>query len=455
MEYVTREKSVLQILSGCSNYFVKLYCTFQDPERLYFVLTYAKNGELLTHINKNKNFNIACTKFYTAEIVVALEALRSKGIIHRDLKPENILFDENWHILVTDFGSAKIVQNETSREDEENLIERKNSFVGTAQYVSPELLTDCNASYASDLWALGCIIFQMVSGSMPFVAGTEYLIFQKILKLEYEFPEGFDRIAKNLIEKLLVLLPEKRLGASDTKPYSSIREHEFLKDINFDSLNHPPKLSSMEDTCDLKIEIPDHLEPGLDGEKASRLHLEMFTPANPQASARTRKKSEANRSIAQLDSAEIKKRLDAQKSDKWNELVEGNLILKKGLIDKRKGLFPRRRMFLLTKGPHLYYVDPVTMILKGEIPWSPLLRTEPKNFKTFFVHTVCIYVGYYHLLMFNVMSPCAFVSILCINILNILLFISTVLSKPFFLILFCFDNLTNYLGFHVSRMFSY
>lgn len=393
MEYVTREKVVLQLVSGCTNYFVKLYCTFQDPERLYFVLTYAKNGELLKYINRRNHFNLACTKYYTAELILALETLHSKGIIHRDLKPENILFDENFHILITDFGSAKIMSTTTknNEDDVDKEAKRRNSFVGTAQYVSPELLTSNYVCYASDLWALGCVLYQMITGKTPFSAGSEYLIFQKIMKLEYEFPEGFDKIAKDFVEKLLVLDPEKRLGAKDAKPYQSLREHEFLKDCNFDDLGTPPEISSI-DVIDSKIR--DNLEPGLDGQKASILQIdrELSTQQTPQTTQtpRIRKKSEANRNIMAIDSNEIQRRLEQQQQEEWHQFVEGNLILKKGLIDKKKGFFPRRRMFLLTMGPHLYYVDPTTMVLKGEIPWSADLRSEAKNFKNFLVHTVRI-----------------------------------------------------------------
>ena len=108
------------------------------------------------------------------------------NIIHRDLKPENILLSSDMHILLTDFGSAKII----SPEDEDlaggnGAVEgggggRRNSFVGTAQYVSPEILTNSGSSKASDLWALGCIIYQMVTGIPPFQAQNEYLIFQKV-----------------------------------------------------------------------------------------------------------------------------------------------------------------------------------------------------------------------------------------------------------------------------------
>uniref|UniRef100_A0ABM0M5R5 3-phosphoinositide-dependent protein kinase 1-like n=1 Tax=Saccoglossus kowalevskii TaxID=10224 RepID=A0ABM0M5R5_SACKO len=93
-------------------------------------------------------------------------------------------------------------------------------------------------------------------------------------------------------------------------------------------------------------------------------------------------------SILDISDEDRRERLLKQKKEnKWHRFVEGNLVLKMGLVDKRKGLFARRRQLLLTEGPHLYYVDPENMVLKGEIPWSPELRVETKNFKTFFVHT--------------------------------------------------------------------
>jgi len=76
---------------------------------LDFVLDYAKNGELLDFIKKNSSFDETCTRFYAAEIVLAIEYLHGENIIHRDLKPENILLDDNMHVKLTDFGTAKIL----------------------------------------------------------------------------------------------------------------------------------------------------------------------------------------------------------------------------------------------------------------------------------------------------------------------------------------------------------
>uniref|UniRef100_A0A8B9JBW3 non-specific serine/threonine protein kinase n=1 Tax=Astyanax mexicanus TaxID=7994 RepID=A0A8B9JBW3_ASTMX len=235
-QYVKRERDVMSILDH--PFFVKLYFTFQDEEKLYFGLSYAKNGELLKYIRKIGSFDETCTRFYSAEIVCALEYLHQKGIIHRDLKPENILLSEEMHIQITDFGTAKQLSSDSRQA-------RANSFVGTAQYVSPELLTEKSACKSSDLWALGCIIYQLVAGLPPFRAGNEYLIFQKIIKLEYEFPEKFFPKAKNLVEQLLLLDPCKRIGCEEMGGYEPLKSHPFFESISWDDLHlqTPPKLT--------------------------------------------------------------------------------------------------------------------------------------------------------------------------------------------------------------------
>lgn len=200
---------------------VRLHYTFKDDTSLYFVLDLAINGELLSFIKKYGSFDVDSAKRYAAQLIDTIEFMHERGVIHRDLKPENILLDEDMRIKVTDFGSAKVLdlselpinkalQNGKGANGAEKdgvaaqEDQRKRSFVGTAEYVSPEVLRNEHASFAADIWAFGCIVFQMLAGRPPFRSATEYLTFQQVLKAEYEFPEGFDEQAKALIQQVLV-----------------------------------------------------------------------------------------------------------------------------------------------------------------------------------------------------------------------------------------------------------
>ena len=231
VKYVNIEKDTLNKLTDHPGV-VRLYYTFQDMQSLYFVLDLASGGELLGVLKRMTTFDEECTRFYGAQILDTIDYMHSRGVIHRDLKPENVLLDDQMHVKVTDFGTAKIL-NQGHGKGEANIDrlqgcasnDRASSFVGTAEYVSPELLTDKNACKASDLWAFGCIIYQLLAGRPPFKAANEYLTFQKITSLQYEFPYGFPGVAKDLVERLLVLDPTRRLTIDNTK------NHEFFDGI--------------------------------------------------------------------------------------------------------------------------------------------------------------------------------------------------------------------------------
>ncbi|OOF90049.1 hypothetical protein ASPCADRAFT_212249 [Aspergillus carbonarius ITEM 5010] len=234
VKYVNIEKDTLNRLTEHPG-IVRLYYTFQDERSLYFVLDLCKGGELLGVLKRMTTFDEECTRFYGAQILDTIDYMHRRGVIHRDLKPENVLLDSQMHIKITDFGTAKILKSQRKPQNSSGMPpldsteipeeERASSFVGTAEYVSPELLTDKNACKASDLWAFGCIIFQLLAGRPPFKAGNEYQTFQKIVALEYEFPASFPAVARDLVERLLVLDPARRL------PIEHIKNHEFFQGI--------------------------------------------------------------------------------------------------------------------------------------------------------------------------------------------------------------------------------
>lgn len=238
VKYVNIEKDTLNRLTEHPGV-VRLYYTFQDERSLYFVLDLASGGELLGVLKRLGTFDEECTRFYGAQILDTIDYMHAKGVIHRDIKPENILLDSQMHVKITDFGTAKILdlpRRQQEGADGANSYgnghpldgpqdPRANSFVGTAEYVSPELLTDKHAGKASDLWAFGCIIYQLLAGRPPFKAANEYQTFQKIVQLEYDFPIGFPAVARDLVERLLVLDPSRRLTIEHAK------RHEFFSGI--------------------------------------------------------------------------------------------------------------------------------------------------------------------------------------------------------------------------------
>lgn len=230
VKYVNIEKHALNRLSRCPG-IISLFFTFQDKHSLYFVLDYASNGELLALIKRYGTLNEECTKHLSAQILSALKHMHDNGVIHRDIKPENILLDEKYRIKITDFGTAKLLEKKKKGESEEEedypLDVRAKSFVGTAEYVSPELLESKYCGKPGDLWAFGCILYQMIAGKPPFKATNEYLTFQKITKLQYAFSAGFPLILRDLIKQILVLQPSRRATIDQ------IQNHYFFNDFNF------------------------------------------------------------------------------------------------------------------------------------------------------------------------------------------------------------------------------
>ncbi|KAJ6584605.1 kinase-like domain-containing protein [Mycena capillaripes] len=209
---------------------VSLYYAFHDEWSLYFVLDYAASGDLQSMISRLGSLSTRCARYYAAQIADAVEYMHSKDIIHRDLKPENILLDDTLRIKIADFGTGKVLEDGA---------ERATTFVGTAQFQAPELLELKETTKSSDYWAFGCIVYQMVAGRFAFNGRSDYLTWQKVKKVQYEFPSGFDEHAKDLVQKLLVHDASKRLGAGSrgsANDPSGLKSHFFFADIVWLSL---------------------------------------------------------------------------------------------------------------------------------------------------------------------------------------------------------------------------
>ena len=202
------------------------------------VLDLCNDAELSYQIWKYMGLSEELTIFYISEIISCLEFMHSKGIYHRDIKPENVLIHEDGHIRLTDFGTAKIddgsaKKQEESKDDEDNKKrQRKGSFVGTAQYVPPELLNkDSEISFAAmDFWALGILIYQCLLNKTPFNAPNDYLTFKRIEEHNIEMPDTLSDNAKNVINEFLIADFKQRLGMRE-EGYDEIKKHPFFQSV--------------------------------------------------------------------------------------------------------------------------------------------------------------------------------------------------------------------------------
>ncbi|KOS20481.1 Serine/threonine-protein kinase gad8 [Escovopsis weberi] len=216
------ERSVLAQINN--PFIVPLKFSFQSPEKLYFVLAFVNGGELFHHLQKEHRFDVNRSRFYTAELLCALECLHGFSVIYRDLKPENILLDYQGHIALCDFGLCKL-----DMKDED----RTNTFCGTPEYLAPELLLGQGYNKTVDWWTLGVLLYEMLTGLPPFYDENTNEMYRKILSEPLHFSDVVPSAAKDLLTKLLNRDPKKRLGANGS---AEIKAHPFFHDIDWRKL---------------------------------------------------------------------------------------------------------------------------------------------------------------------------------------------------------------------------
>lgn len=230
MAFVEKDALIKIQTAGGHPGIVRLERTWQDNWSFFYVLSLARNGDIQSLLFRLGSLSLTCARYYAAQLVDAVAFMHSVNVIHRDLKPENLLLDDAFRIKLTDFGTAKVLDCFDGR---------ARTFVGTAQYQAPELLTASHTTRSSDLWAIGCNIYQMIAGRFPFFGPSDYLIFEKIKRLDYDFPEGFDSQAKDIVRKLLVLDPSQRLGAGapgTENDVAALKAHPLFAPVKWDTL---------------------------------------------------------------------------------------------------------------------------------------------------------------------------------------------------------------------------
>lgn len=264
---IKRALAEQEILASSNHPFiVTLHHSFQSDDHLYLCMEYCMGGEFFRALQsrEGKYLKEDDARFYAAEVTAALEYLHLMGYIYRDLKPENILLHQSGHIMLSDFdlskqsgseaaptivgGNGRSVGNMPALDTKACIADfRTNSFVGTEEYIAPEVIRGNGHTSAVDWWTLGILLYEMLFGITPFKGKNRNATFANILKNDVAFMDGggYQQVTgncRNLIRKLLIKDENKRLGSRAGA--SDIKGHAFFKNTQWALLRNqtPPIL---------------------------------------------------------------------------------------------------------------------------------------------------------------------------------------------------------------------
>ena len=261
--HVRAERDVLS--EAKNQWIVELKFSFQDQKFLYLGMEYLPGGDLMTLLMARDILPEEDSKFYAAEMVLAIESVHDMGCIHRDLKPDNVLIGRDGHIKLSDFGLSKkldafldknnnLIFNNNNKplynNNRTNLSyaeqfrifkslkskkrrEKAFSTVGTPDYIAPEVFKQKGYGQEIDWWSLGVIMFEMMIGYPPFYSESSTETCKKILDWENNLeirPEA--NISKEAVDilKRLINDPEKRLGRNGAE---EVKQHPFFKNVDW------------------------------------------------------------------------------------------------------------------------------------------------------------------------------------------------------------------------------
>ncbi|XP_037101371.1 cGMP-dependent protein kinase 1 isoform X2 [Syngnathus acus] len=222
-EHMLFEKKILKAVQ--CDFIVRLHAAFKDTRYIYMVMEFCSGGEIWTKLKEVGRFDEQIAVFCTACVVEAYAYLHKKSIMYRDLKPENLMLDARGYVKLVDFGFAReLVSGEKSY-----------SFVGTPEYMAPEIIKNQGHDFAVDFWSLGILIYELLVGSPPFSSSEPQNIYAKILDGVLTYPPYLSEAAKSIISKLCRPRPGQRLG-NTKNGIKDVRHHRWFGNMNWHKL---------------------------------------------------------------------------------------------------------------------------------------------------------------------------------------------------------------------------
>eukprot|EP00730_Choanoeca_flexa_P006817 TRINITY_DN12228_c1_g1_i2.p1 TRINITY_DN12228_c1_g1~~TRINITY_DN12228_c1_g1_i2.p1 ORF type:complete len:659 (+),score=169.40 TRINITY_DN12228_c1_g1_i2:296-2272(+) len=223
LRYVMNERIALEAAAG-SPFIVQMCLARQTQEHLCFFLEYVAGGDLMYHIQTQGSFKQDAVRFFTAQLCLALWYLHDRGIIYRDLKLDNVMLTMEGNVKLCDMGMVAHLTKE------ENFA---TTFCGTPGYMAPEILLYQPYSYAVDWWAMGVLIYELLTGREPFFGATDDAVFQRTLRGSVPYPPSLSKSARVLIRRLLTKDPRSRYGANRMQ----LQKQTFFEDVDWDALS--------------------------------------------------------------------------------------------------------------------------------------------------------------------------------------------------------------------------
>ncbi|XP_034027080.1 cGMP-dependent protein kinase 2 [Thalassophryne amazonica] len=224
-EHIHSERKILA--EACSPFVVKLYRTFKDNKYVYMLLEACLGGEIWSLLRDMGCFDDATAKFCVGCVTEAFDYLHRKGVLYRDLKPENLMLDTEGYIKLVDFGFAKKIR----------CGQKTWTFCGTPEYVAPEIILNKGHNFSVDLWSLGILVFELLTGSPPFTGSDQMMTYTFILKgiEKMDFPKKISKRPEDLIRKLCRRNPSERLG-NLKNGIIDIKKHRWFNGFNWEGL---------------------------------------------------------------------------------------------------------------------------------------------------------------------------------------------------------------------------
>ncbi|KAG2383021.1 hypothetical protein C9374_004988 [Naegleria lovaniensis] len=199
---------------------VQLKEVLKSANNIYIVMELITGGELFDKIVAARKFNEDIARRYFQQLIDGIAYCHSCRIAHRDLKPENLLLDSHDNLKITDFGLSGMMKQGVMLE----------TICGTPHYVAPEVLTGNYDGFKADIWSCGIILFVMLSGCHPFDGETVNDLFKRIENLEFKYPSHFSKEVRALLDKIIVVDPNKRATIADIRydPWFKVNYHGTL-----------------------------------------------------------------------------------------------------------------------------------------------------------------------------------------------------------------------------------